>query len=125
MWELPLALFGLDDIVIFFILTAVAAGTAVYTVDQQRKAQHGAQDAAKKMQQRQLQRDLEAGEYFEQINKKQMEMQAQSSTIKTLSNLLAERDAKASQPKVFELPAAKEYSVVDRINSAIDDFVRG
>ncbi len=116
---------GIETGTALIIAAALGTGTAVYMSDQQRKAQHGAQDEAKKMQQRQLQRDLEAGEYFEQINKKQMEMQAQSSTIKTLSNLLAERDAKASQPKVFELPAAKEYSVVDRINSAIDDFVRG
>ena len=107
------------------IAAIIMAAVAIWSVKKQQRMQKKSIRAAKETQRKQLQRDLEAGEYFEQINKKQMEMQAQSSTIKTLSNLLAERDAKASQPKVFELPAAKEYSVVDRINSAIDDFVRG
>ncbi len=108
-------------------LIAASVATGVYAVTESRKAAKEGKSEAKK--QRQLQdsmfaRDLEAGEYFEQLRAEQMELQSQSATIKTLSDLIEARRQPTSQ-QIITLPPAKEYSAVERINRAIGEMIKG
>jgi hypothetical protein len=108
---------------------ATAAGAMVYSTVEQSKQAKAAEEEAKK--QRKLQEQLgmaqlEAGEYFNELNYKQMELQAQASSISTLANLIAQQKASASQqPTVFTLPAAKTYDPITKINNAIHEMITG
>jgi len=63
-----------------------------------------------------------AGEYIE-LNREQMQMQMGSQYIDTLSNLITSRQSQP--PQVMVLPAAKEYSMIEQLNQAIDRVLRG
>lgn len=109
-------------------LAAVATvGVVTYTAVEQKSQAKKAKSEAKKgrllAERQQGFYEMQAGEYYE-LTGQQMELQSQMSTIKTLSTILEER-GRPQEPLVVTLPAAKEYSTVDRINQAIDDFVKG
>ncbi len=84
-----------------------------------------AKKAAKKQQTAiaaQQQRELEAGEHWEELNREQMELQSQMSQIKLLSDVI--KSKRQSAPPILQLPAAKTYTPAERINAAIDDFLK-
>ena len=103
------------------VITAASVGTAVYTSREQRKASEKASKKAQEMQARQLQYETEAGEHFEELSLKQMEMQSQQHQIQLLTDIITSQE----QPQqIVTLPAAKTYSPVDRINQAIGEIFR-
>lgn len=106
------------------LASVTAAGVGAYTAVESKRQAEKAESQAKKQWQVQQQRELEAGEYFEELTSQQMELQAQSSNIKTLANLIEQQ----SQPpvrQIITLPPAEEYSAVEQINQAFDRFFRG
>jgi len=114
------------------VAAALTAGTVIYTTHQQKKASEKATKAAERQaekernfREQQGTQELQAGEYFEELNVKQMELQAQTSNIITLANLIASLKEQQPAPKVFTLPAAKTYSPAQQINQAIDRLLRG
>ena len=119
--------------VAWFVAATVATATAVtYSAVQSHRETKAAGSAAKKEAERQRKwqeqmagKELEAGEYFEQLNMQQMELQTQASSITTLANLIAATKQTAAQPQVFTLPAAKTYDPVTRINQAIHEMLGG
>jgi len=104
-----------------------AAGTGIYMAVESRSQAKAAKSEAKKQrmqQEAQFGRQLEAGEYYAELSKEQMELQSQMSNINTLANILAER-GRPTEPQVVTLPPAKTYKPAERINQAIDDFIKG
>ena len=99
-----------------------AVGTAAYATETQRKAASKARSSAEKQRAAIAQRELGAGEHWEELNREQMELQRQMSQIKLLSDVITSK--RQSAPRVLQLPAAKTYTPVERINAAIDDFVK-
>ncbi|MBW8003345.1 MAG: hypothetical protein FVQ80_15250 [Planctomycetes bacterium] len=72
-----------------------------------------------------FQRDLEAGEYFEELSTKQMELQAQAANIRTLADLIASQRQTEPETRIFTLPAQKTQTPIQQINLAIDKLLRG
>ncbi len=113
-------------------LAAVATvGVVTYSAVESRSEQKEAKSEAKKQRfqqqeqlRRELGRELEAGEYFEELTRKQMELQAQSSNIKTLAALIEQQSQPAAR-QILTLPAATETSAVDQINQAIGKLFGG
>ena len=56
------------------------------------------------------------------LTEKQMELQMGQRQIEILASLFNEQDR--TEPEIYYLPAAEPSSPVERINLAIDDFVR-
>ena len=112
---------------IFWGTVIVAGGTVAY---QKHESDDARKDARKKEQetarrQRQANQEaLEAGEYWADVNRQQMELQAQSSNIKMLADILEEAD-KPADPQIITLPSATTFSPVEKINQAIEDFLGG
>jgi hypothetical protein len=112
---------------------AVTAGAVVYgtvksakEASASRKAAEKEAEKQRKWQEEMANKELQAGEYFEQLNIKQMELQSQASSIVTLANLIAETKAATSQSQqVFTLPATKTYTPVQQINQAIHEMLGG
>lgn len=104
------------------LTVGAAVGTAAYATETQRKAASKAQSSAEKQQAAAQQRELEAGEHWEELNREQMELQSQMSQIKLLSDVITTR--RQSEPRILQLPAAKTYTPAERINAAIDDFLK-
>jgi len=103
---------------------AVAAGTGIYmAVKSSREAEKARSQAASQFREQMEFTEKQAGEYY-QLSAQQMELQSQASQIQTLANLIGQARQPAA-PQVFTLPAAKEYSAVERINQAIDKMLRG
>jgi len=102
--------------------TVAAAGTGVYMAVESKQQAESAQKEAKKQAAAQQQRELEAGEHWEELNREQMELQSQMSQIKLLSDVITTR--RQSEPRILQLPAAKTYTPAERINAAIDDFLK-
>lgn len=107
------------------------AGAVTYSAVAGHQESKAAREQAKKEaeKQRKLQeqlfnKELEAGEYFEDLQMQQMELQAQSSNINTLANLIASRKEAQPGPQVFTLPAAKTEDPLTRINKAIGELIR-
>ena len=118
---------GIETGTALIIAAATTTGAVVYQTQrakQEASKQRKEVEAQRSKQEEMFQRELEAGEYFEELRAEQMEMQSQSATIKTLSNLIEER-RQPTAPQIVTLPAAKEYTPVEKINQAIDEFVRG
>jgi len=105
------------------VFMGVAAGAATYSAVDASQRAASAQKAAKKQVSRQLAAQLEAGEYYEELNKKQMELQAQSSQMKLLADIITAQGQ--PQGPVLQLPAAKTYTPIERMNQAIDDWFKG
>ena len=106
------------------VVTAAAVGGGLMyasTREQTKSAEKIAKQQRAAQQQGQL-RQLEAGEYFEQLSREQMELQSQMSQIRLLSDVITSR--RQAEPRILQLPAAKTFTPVERINSAIDDFLR-
>ena len=119
------------------IITAVAvsSGVAVY---QQQQAQKSAEKEGKKnralaqaqmAEQQQLQ--LQAGEYWEDLELKQMVLQQSENRFKTLADLLImkTKQQKEHGQEILTTPpvaaATKEPSVIEKINQSIDKILRG
>jgi len=103
---------------------AIAAGTGIfgaYTTYKSTKQAEKARSTAEHFRQEELRfAEKQAGEYYE-LSQQQMELQAQASQITTLANLIAAKRQPAQQ-EVFATPAAKQYSVIDRLNQAIGNL---
>lgn len=109
------------------LLVGAAAATTIYTVESQKSEAKKARSAVKKQQAEQIKaveaRELQAGEYWEEINKEQMVLQSQQNQIQLLSDIINKRN-ETPPPQIFTIPAAKSYTVTERINSAIADIFR-
>ena len=102
------------------VAAAITGGAMIYSSREERKASEKASKKAAEMQARQLQYETEAGEHFEELNLKQMEMQSQQHQIQLLTDLISKQD----QPQqIVTLPAARSYSPVDRINQALEEIL--
>lgn len=103
-------------------MSIIATGTTMYAQSEQKKAQAAAEKKASKAAEAQRKLlELQAGEYDE-INKKQMAIQAYQGVTQNLSKLLAEQQ----EPTVFTLPPTTENPApLERINKAIDDWIKG
>ena len=53
-----------------------------------------------------------------------MELQSQAHQMQLLSEIIT-KEQEQDNTRIIQLPAAKSFSPVERINQAIDDFVRG
>ena len=98
-----------------------AAGTAVYVADKARKEQSKARDFAEEQRRAVEVREAKAGEHFEELNKEQMVLQSQQNQIQLLSDILRKRDEPPPR-QILTIPAAKSYTAIERINSAIADL---
>ncbi len=114
---------GLETATWTAIAAVTAAATGTYMAVESTQQGKSARKEAKKQQAAQLQRQLQAGEYWEELNKEQMELQMQASQIRLLSDVI--KSQKQVAPQILQLPAAKTYTAGQRINSAIDDFIKG
>lgn len=109
--------------------TAGAVGYSAITSHQESKAARA--DAKKeaekqrKLQEQMFNKELQAGEYFEELQVQQMELQAQAANISTLADLIASLRVSAPGPEVFTLPPAKTESALTRFNRAISDLLTG
>ena len=101
--------------------TLLASGQQQSSADKRAKKQREAQAAAEKKTAAQA---ASAGEYWEQLNEKQMLLQSQENQIRLLSDVITSRDQQ-KPPQVFTLPPAKTYTVTERLNSVIDDYLKG
>jgi len=123
------------ELIVLGLCTGAVVGATVYATEKQRKAGHEAQDAAKKLalQQRaeQQQLQLQAGEYWEELNLKQMALQQGENRFKTLADLLIQKVKKAKEQgqEILTTPATpaatKELSLIEKINQGIDKFLKG
>lgn len=100
-----------------------AVGTAVYSADKGRKEQSKARDFAREQESGRAARELQAGEHWEELNREQMVLQSQQNQIQLLSDILRKQN-ESLPPQILTVPAAKSYSAVQRINSAIADIFR-
>ena len=100
-----------------------AAATRTYVAIESTQQAKSARKEGKKQQATLQQRQLQAGEYWEELNREQMELQSQASQIKLLSDVITSK--RQNETEILRLPAAKTYTTAERINSAIDDFVKG
>ena len=97
---------------------AIGAAVGVYSVVEGRRQAKAAESAADQYAQAEWEsREREAGEYFD-LTQKQMELQAQSSNIKTLATLI-ERESQPPRRQVITLPPATPYNALEQINIAI------
>ncbi len=109
------------DLVTLLIIGTMA-GTAAYQADQQRKAQHEAEDKqSKAAAAAKREFELQAGEY-DKIEASAMKLQALTSQTQSLVDVI---NAQNRTPNVLTLPPAQSTSPIDRINRAIDDFIKG
>ncbi len=99
-----------------------AVGTAIYTSVESQQRGKSAKKAASKQRAAISQRELQAGEHWEALNREQMELQSQMSQIKLLSDVITSK--RQSAPRILQLPAAKTYTPAERVNAAIDDFLK-
>lgn len=102
-----------------YVVGGIAAYSAIETVTQTKSAQK----EAKKQARAQAQREQEAGEYWQELNRQQMELQAQTSQMNLLANIIGNQPQK--QSPVLQLPPAKTYTPIERMNQAIDDWLKG
>lgn len=118
--EVALALFGIDDWLIF---TLVIAGTAVYQTETAKSERKKAESAAKERQEEQIEaQSVLAGEHRE-LTEKQMELQIGQRQIELLADLFKEQDR--TEPRMLTLPASREPpGIVQRINLWIDQALR-
>jgi uncharacterized protein HemX len=106
------------------LICAITAGS-VYSA-QQQQAQKKAQDKAQKLQAAALdaakkQYELQAGDYAEQT-KQEMAINAYTQQTQSLVDILNQQKP---EPKVFTLPTAESTNPIDRINNAIDAWIKG
>ncbi len=106
------------------VVTAAAVGGGLMyagTREQTKAAEKQAKKQRAFITQRE-QRQLQAGEYFEELSREQMELQSQMSQIRLLSDVITSR--RQAEPRILQLPSAKTFTPVERINAAIDDFLQ-
>ena len=112
------------ELVVPALIVGGTAAATIYTSGKQTKAAKSEAKKTRLQQEEQFGRQLEAGEYYAELSKEQMELQSQMSNIRTLANLL-EAKGQPKAPQVFTLPEAKTYTPAEQINRAIDQFIRG
>lgn len=113
------------------LLAGASVGTSVYlqkksesaAKEAQKKAQAAAAAEAAKQRQWVEQRELEAGEYFEELTKEQMILQSQEHQLELLTSII--NTEQTPEPQIITLPAAKTQTPLTRINLAIEEFLRG
>ena len=91
-----------------------------YASDQQAKSQEDAQKKTEKKQKALV--EQQAGEYQAQTVT-QMKMNALQSQTQTLAEILENQGA--PEPRVFTLPPNQSTNPLDRINQAIDEWIKG
>lgn len=104
------------------IAGGVAAGTTIYAVEKQKS--EGAKARRKAEQEKERERkwlEEQAGEYQE-IGERQMAIQAMQAQTRTLADLL---DQDQPAPRILTMPTTQSPDPMQRINRAIDDFVKG
>jgi len=121
------------NLITALIITAIAVSTTVAV--KQMQEQKKAQSEAKKQRQEELakaqQLELQAGEYWSELNMKQMALQQSENRFKTLADLvlLKAKQVKGQSQEVFTTPmnppAAKQPTFFEKINNEIDKLLRG
>ncbi len=117
------------ELIIPALIGGALAGGASYLINESNqraaertaKKQREAQAAAEKKREAQA---ASAGEYWNELNREQMLLQSQENQIRLLSDVITSRD-RQEPPQVFTLPPAKTYTVTERLNSVIDDYLKG
>jgi len=107
-------------------VVAIVAGPVIYQGQQQKKAQKSAEKKASAAQAEQLafQKYL-AGE-ADVVTAKEMIMQQEQRKIQSLFGQVSEAASQPAEPKVLTLPAAQpQLSIVDQVNSYIDNLLKG
>ena len=105
------------------LATVAAATTSIaVAVDQQQKGK-SAKKEAKKQAAAFSAKQLQAGEYWEEINAEQMELQSQASQISLLSDVI--KSKQQAEPRILTLPPAKTYTATERFNMAVDELLKG
>jgi ATPase subunit of ABC transporter with duplicated ATPase domains len=108
------------------VVAAAVGGTTVYSAQQQKKTAEKSIKASKAMQAKQLESELQAGEYYTELTKEQMKLQADQNQMSLLVNLIKNRQQ--AEPTIFTLPPAKEpakVGAIEQFNQAIDRLIRG
>ena len=106
------------------VVALIGAGAVAATTEVQRREASKARSVAEAAERKRQQAiELEAGEYVE-LTEKQMKIQALQSQTRTLVELIDIQDGTAA-PQIYTLPAAQSTDPLDRINAAIDDFIKG
>lgn len=108
----------------------IAGGTTAIAITAQRQQEKKAEKKAKKekaemlarAQQQQDAYAMMAGEHWDEINKQQMELQAQEGQMALLLKLI--QDKKQPPAQVYILPPAKTYTPVQKINMALDQIFK-
>ena len=108
-----------EAIAVAAVVVASSAVVSKQMGDSQREK--AKKEASKAAEAAKKQFELQAGEYDE-INKKQMAVNALQSQTANLSKLLI---AENSPPRILTLPSAESTAPLDRINRAIDDWIKG
>ena len=107
----------------------IAGGTTAIAMTAQRKQEKKAEKRAKqekaeamaKMQQQEG-IAMQSGEYWDAINREQMELQSQENQMVLLMDIIKDKQKPPAQ--VYMLPPAKTYTPVQKINLALDQFFR-
>lgn len=118
----------MPKLIIPAIITAGAttAGMAILQSKSEKKAEERQKkqiEAQQEAQAKQLQFETLAGEHWEELTLKQMEMQSQTHQIQTLAQLIGE-EGKPAAPQVLTLPPAKTYTPLEEFNRAIDRLLK-
>lgn len=108
----------------------IAGGTTAITMTAQRHQEKKAEKKAKKekaeaMARAQQQQDayaMMAGEHWDEINREQMELQAQEGQMALLLDII--KDKQKPPARVYVMPPAKTYTPVQRINMALDQIFK-
>ncbi len=120
------------NLVTALIITAVAVSTTIAVSQQQQQKKMAAEAKKERAQQlaAQKQLELQAGEYWEELNLKQMVLQQSENRFKTLADLtlLKVKQQKEKGQQIYTTPRnspAQQPGIIDRINQSIDKFLRG
>jgi len=112
-----------------FWAIAALIGATIYSVESSKsqtkkaiKSQEKQLAAQMAMQEEQLEAEIELAGQQQTLTEKQMKLQVGQRQIEILANLFDEQDR--TEPEIYYLPTAEPTSPFERINLAIDDFVR-
>lgn len=102
---------------------SIDSAKAAESAQEKQIAVQEAQIAAQKaMQEKQLAAQIELAGQQRSLTEKQMQLQMGQRQIEILASLFDKQDR--TEPEIYYLPAAEPTSPVERINLAIDEFVR-
>lgn len=114
------------NLITALIITSIAVSVTMAAKQQQQ------QKEAKKERQKELakaeQLQLQAGEYWEELNLKQMALQQSENRFKTLADLVLLKVKKQKEnQQIYTTPVTPpaEPTLIEKINKSIDKFLRG